>query len=108
MYVEGAVVTAFGLLALTVLRRFEDKNVQRRRVSVALGGAADVAPVLEAVHKLGARTAAVDYEGSVEGDQKKSTVTFDLQLSGDISLPGLLGALESIPDVRRVHIQHVT
>src|SRR5579863_1636582 len=52
MYVESGVVTLLGLLALTVLRRFEDKNdhLTRRRVTVVMGeGADDVTAVVDAL-----------------------------------------------------------
>ena len=40
MFVESAVVTGLGIVALTVLRRFEDKNVVRWRVSIVFGDSA--------------------------------------------------------------------
>lgn len=107
MYVESAVVTGFGIVALTVLRRFEDKNVLRRRVAVVLGaGAADIEPVLQAVRAIGATAAAVEYERHLDDEKKKIVVTIDVQLSETVPLPKLIEAVEAVPGVRRVHVQH--
>ena len=54
MYVEAAVVTGFGILALTVLRRFEDKNdhLVSRQVSLVLGGIEVIDGVMLALKQL--------------------------------------------------------
>jgi putative Mg2+ transporter-C (MgtC) family protein len=107
MYVEGLVVTGFGIVALTVVRRFEDKNIQRRRVSVVLGGDTEgIEHVAQALRGLGATVVEVEYERHMEGDKKKIVVTMDVQLSESVPVPKLLGALESVPGVRRVRVQH--
>jgi putative Mg2+ transporter-C (MgtC) family protein len=106
MYVEGVVVTVFGIVALTVLRRFEDKNIQRRRVSVVLGAEAlGIEPVAEALRSIGASVGEVEYERHIEDEQRKFVLTMDVQLSESVPVPKLLDALESVPGVRRVHVQ---
>jgi putative Mg2+ transporter-C (MgtC) family protein len=104
MYVESAVVTGFGIVALTLLRRFEDKNVQRRRVAVVLGRSTDgVAQVLDALRILGGTAVVVEYEHHL--DDEKIVITVDVQLSENVTLPKLVSVVESVPGVRRVHIQ---
>lgn len=107
MFIESAVVTAFGIIALTVVRRFEDKNVRRRRVSVVLGaGAVGIEPVAEALRAIGATVVEVEYERHMEDEKKKIVITMDVQLSENVPIPKLIDALESVPGVRRVHVQH--
>lgn len=107
MYIESAVVTGFGIIALTVFRRFEDKNVQRKRVSVVLGPEADDAsPVLDAIRTLGGTALEIEYERHLDDDGKKIVVVVDIQVSEDIPLPKLISAVEAVADVRRVHVQH--
>ncbi len=107
MYVESAVVTVFGIIALTVLRRFEDKNVRRRRVSVSLGAdAVGIEPVTDALRAIGATVVDVEYERRMQDDKKRIVITMDVQLSEDVPIPKLIDALETVPGVRRVHVQH--
>lgn len=105
MYTESAVVTVFGILALTVLRRFEDKNVQRRRLSVVLGSSSeDIRPVLEAIRSLGATAAAVEYERHLDDEKRKIVVGIDVQISEELALAKLASAVEGVPGVRRLHV----
>ena len=107
MYVESAVVTGFGILALTVFRRFEDKNIQRKRVTVSLGASADdVAPVLDAIRALGGTAVEVEYERHLEDDKRKILVVIDIHVSESVPLPKIITAIESVAGVRRVHVQH--
>jgi putative Mg2+ transporter-C (MgtC) family protein len=107
MYPESAVVTVFGIIALTVLRRFEDKNVRRRRVSVSLGPeAVGIDPVADALRAIGATVVELEYERHMRDDEKHIVVTMDVQLSEDVPIPKLIAALESVVGVRRVHLQH--
>jgi putative Mg2+ transporter-C (MgtC) family protein len=55
MFIESTVVTAMGLTALTVLRRFEDKNDKQwtRRISITLDSGASSGSVLDALKDLG-------------------------------------------------------
>ena len=76
MFVESAAVTLMGIVALTVLRRFEDKDdhLLLRRVSVVLGEhAQDITAVVESLKKLGAKVSDVEYEKRLD-DEKKHIV----------------------------------
>jgi putative Mg2+ transporter-C (MgtC) family protein len=106
MYVEGAIVTIMGIVALTVLRRFEDKDIQRRRVSVVLGaGTSSVGEIVEAIRAIGAVAAEVEYERHLEDEKKKISVTIDVQLPEAVPVAKLVDAIEVLAGVRRVHVQ---
>jgi putative Mg2+ transporter-C (MgtC) family protein len=109
MFLEGGVVTFMGLVTLTILRVFEDKedHMQRRRVTVVLGDQAkDITAVIDALAKLGANVSDVEYERRFEGDKKRIVATFDLRFAVSLSIPQLMEAVETVPDVRRVLVQH--
>jgi putative Mg2+ transporter-C (MgtC) family protein len=109
MFVESAVVTGLGVTALTVLRRFEDKNddVVRRRVSVVLGGDAnDVGPIVKALTSVGGTVSAVDYQKRLDDEKKRLSVTFDVELPALFDPTELIHLIEqAAPDVRRVHVE---
>jgi putative Mg2+ transporter-C (MgtC) family protein len=108
MFVESGVVMLMGLLALTVLRRFEDKedNLQRRRVTVVLGEhAKDIHAIVDSLTKLGAKVVDVEYERRLEDDKRRMTVTFDVYFAVSIGVPKLIEAIEALPDIRRVIVQ---
>jgi putative Mg2+ transporter-C (MgtC) family protein len=108
MFVESVAVTILGILALTVLRRFEDKDdhVLRRRVSVSLGeGGQDVAAVVAALKSLGARVSDVEYEKRQDDEKKHIVVTLDVEFADTIAIPQLLRAIETVHGVRRVVIR---
>lgn len=97
-----------GLLALTVLRRFEDKDdhVQRRRVIVTLGGnAKDVTAIVEGLSKAGAKVSVIEYEKRLEDDKRRIVAIFDVQFADSIAISQLI-AVESVPEVQRVIVQH--
>jgi putative Mg2+ transporter-C (MgtC) family protein len=109
MFVEGAVVMIMGLVALTLLRRFEDKDdsMQHRRVTVVLGEQAkDLAAVVDGLAKLGARVAEIEYERRFEDGKKRIVATFDVAFAGTVAIAQLIEAIERAPDVRRVLVQH--
>jgi putative Mg2+ transporter-C (MgtC) family protein len=112
MYVESVVVTGMGVTALTVLRRFEDKNdhVVRRRISVVLGGDAnDVGPIVTSLASVGATVSAVDYQKRLDDDRKRLSVTFDVELPALFDATELIRTIEqAVPDVRRIHVEHRT
>ncbi len=107
MYVEAVSVTAIGILALTALRRFEDKDDERvrRRILVVLGDEApSVSAILDALVGLGATAVEVEYERRMD-DKKRVTVTLDVRLPARIGLATLIERLESQPGVRRIRVQ---
>jgi putative Mg2+ transporter-C (MgtC) family protein len=108
MYVESGVVTGLGIVALTVLRRFEDKDdrLVRRRVSVVLGeDAADVTALVESLRKLGAKVSDVEYERRFDDEKKRIVATVDVQVIDTVGVPQIIQAVEAVPGVRRVVVQ---
>ncbi len=109
MFIEGMFVTTMGIIALTVLRRFEDKNIRRRRISVVMDG--DVA-MLEQVGKtllaLGATATDLDYRRELGGETTRVSATFDVVFQDSVPLPDLIRAVEGLPHVREVHVQQGT
>ncbi len=108
MYPESVFVTVLGLLALTVLRVLEDKNVVRRRVLLtfdAPDGApgdpvADVTARLAALH---ARPLDVDYHA--DRVARRTSVSFDVLFPESLALAALVGALEGADRVREVQVR---
>jgi putative Mg2+ transporter-C (MgtC) family protein len=109
MFVEGAVVTAMGAVALTMLRRFEAKvdQSQARRIKVVLGtGAPAVAELLEAVHVLGATATEVEYDERL-APKKRVVITLDVRLPPGVGFPKLLERVEGLSGVRRIQVVRV-
>ncbi|EYF05955.1 MgtC/SapB family protein [Chondromyces apiculatus] len=109
MYVVAIAVTLMGVIALTVLRRFEDKNdsVTRQRVSIVLGAEGrNVGQVMEAVGALGMRVNKMEYERRFD-EKRRLTVTFEVLLPDTIGVGGLVDRIEQLPDVLRVQVQHL-
>ena len=108
MFVESAVVMSLGLLALTVLRRFEDKDdhLVRRRLTVTLGGQAnDIGLIVDSLTTLGVKVTDMEYEKRLEGDKKRIVATLDVQFADSVKILDLIRHVESVPDVRRVVVQ---
>jgi putative Mg2+ transporter-C (MgtC) family protein len=109
MYAVSSAVTAMGIVALTVLRRFEDKDdrLVRRRVSVVLGEVdVDIGQVVVALTALGAKASEVEYERRLDDDKKRMVATFDVQSPDTVSVAKLVGSIECVPGVRRVRVMH--
>lgn len=107
MYLEATAVTAFGILALTFLRRFEDKDDARvrRQIAMVLGeDAPGVSAIIERLQALGAVVADVEYQRRLD-DKKRVAVTLDVRLPAKLELSTLIEWLESQPSVRRVHVR---
>ncbi|MFT3768970.1 MAG: MgtC/SapB family protein [Minicystis sp.] len=107
MYAEAVAVTAFGILALTTLRRFEDKDDARvrRSISIVLGeDAPGVSAIIETLQGLGAIVADAEYERRLD-DKKRVAVTLDVRLPAKLGLAALIERLESQPGVRRVQVR---
>ncbi len=108
MYIEGGASTVLGLGALTVLRRFEDKDDHqlRRRVSVVLGeDAKDFTAVSEALQGLGVAVADIEYEKRLDDDKKRIVVTFNVQGPDKVTVPQMMEVIEAVRGVRRVVVQ---
>jgi putative Mg2+ transporter-C (MgtC) family protein len=110
MYVEAAVATALGVIALTLLRRFEDKDDQtiRRRITVVMGDAgATSADLVAAINAVGGSVADLDYDKRFD-DKKKVALSLEVRLPARVGLPRLIDVLESQPGVRRIQVRAVT
>jgi putative Mg2+ transporter-C (MgtC) family protein len=107
MYVEAVYVDFLGIVALTVLRRFEDKDVIRRQVSLELAGdppaPSDLLSALAARHVL---VSDFEYERRIE--DKRATLTFDVRLPRGITLPRFIEDLERERNVVHVRVQSTT
>jgi putative Mg2+ transporter-C (MgtC) family protein len=106
MYPEGVVVTAFGLVALTVLRRFEDKNddMVSRRVLLVLAGIEVIDGVMAALKGMNVVVDDFDYDHRLEDDKKRVEVTFDMSVPVNLGVPKVIAAIEAIAGVRRVQV----
>jgi putative Mg2+ transporter-C (MgtC) family protein len=108
--VTAIAVTLMGLLGLTFLRRFEDKDdhLLSRRLTIVLGESAkDIAAVVTALTGLGAKVSEVEYERRLEDGKRRIVATLDVQFADTIAIPQLIEAVETVPDVRRVLVQHL-
>jgi putative Mg2+ transporter-C (MgtC) family protein len=108
MYPESVFVTLLGLLALTVLRVFEDKKVVRRRVVLQFdsprgASAALIAAINATVDGLHAKALELDYHLSSTTSQ--TTVSFDLLFPDSVSVASVVGAFESVEGVREVQVR---
>ena len=109
MYVEAAFTTFLGVVALTQLRRFEDKDVIRRRISVVLD--ADAAPpsaIARSLEKLGVVFANDEYERRADGNVRSTVVVFDARFPGKIGVSELVEAIEENAGVRSVRVQTIS
>jgi putative Mg2+ transporter-C (MgtC) family protein len=107
MYGESVVVTGFGILALTVFRRFEDKHVVRRRIAVVLSeGESSLDDLVGSLKQVGAFVLNVDYEHRLD-DKKRIEVTLDVEVNEAVSVAQLVRTVETTAGIRRVRIsQH--
>jgi len=103
MYVESVAATIIGVTALTLLRRFEDKDDRtRRRLVLTLTDTA------HAIDVLVAKLAALDLFPTVEGWNTESAASLR-QLTLAVRLPKdgetkLVAALESEPGIARMQL----
>jgi putative Mg2+ transporter-C (MgtC) family protein len=105
MYVESVAATVIGVAALTILRRFEDKDDRiRRRLLLTLTDSA------VATDALVAKLAMLDLLPTVEGWNKETTSSLR-QLTLAVRLPRsdgesrLVAALEAEPGIARMQLE---
>ncbi len=105
MFVESVGVTVMGIVALTVFRRFEDKNdrVTKRRVTLVLDGDTPAETLVRELSSLGAVVAHVEYERRLD-EKARTSLTCDVTLPIEVGLTSLVEAVEKHPGVRRVHV----
>jgi putative Mg2+ transporter-C (MgtC) family protein len=108
MYLESVFVTALGLAALTLLRRFEDRGVQtvRRRLSLTIDPArSSLAAVIDQLTKMGAVVTQEDYERQV--DEGRTRATCEVRLPASVDDQDLLRALERDEAIRYVKLERI-
>ncbi|MBX5480542.1 MAG: MgtC/SapB family protein [Myxococcaceae bacterium] len=108
MYVEGGFVTVLGIVALTVLRRFEDKNdtVQRRRVTLRMGErSVGVAQLTGVLASLGITVLDIEYERRQVSGERSAAVTFDAQIPASVTPDRPVEELELSCGANHVHIR---
>ncbi len=107
MYVESFAVTLMGIVALTVLRRLEDKRdtVTRRRILVVLSdGANTSAPdIMRSITAAGGTVAEVAYERRLD-EKRRTAITLDVTLPMSVTLARVVEMLEHEDGVRRIHV----
>ena len=107
MYAISIVVTGLGVAALTVVRRFEDKNdhLLRRRVTVVVGGEPEVLEkVIAALSSLQVAVSSLEFERRLDDEKKPVVALFDAQFSDTVGVPQLVRTIEQVPGVRRVRV----
>lgn len=108
MYIESVAVTLMGLTALTVLRRFEDKNDRliHRHVTLELNDSPKAIPDLMAVmSELNAAVTHLNYQKEV-GD-KLIKIDFDARFPESLGAESFIQRLEERPGLQRIQVgQH--
>ncbi len=103
MLVESAAVTLLGIIALTTLRRFEDKNMLRRQLSIVLNeGADDLSAVVAALESIGVVASHARYDKRLDDDKKRLLATFDVEFADSVGIQRLIDAVEGVRGVRRI------
>ena len=105
MYSVAVFVTVVGVIALTVLRRFEDKDdrTTRRKIYLLLGADGSISEVSSRMRQIGADVSAVEYDRSVA--DKTLAVTLDVRFPQSLTIEKLIEELEGQRDVRRVKLE---
>jgi len=105
MYPESLGATAIGLLALTVVRRFEGKDdtpVRRRLAVTTTAGPESLGAIRAAVRAEGCGVSDEEYESAPE--EGRLTVTFTVDVPGGTAGDAVLRAVESQPGVAHVRL----
>ena len=107
MFVEAVSVTGTGVIALTVLRRFEDKDdhTLKRQLELVLGDPNALDEIVGNLGKLGVRISDVAYERRLDVDKQRVGATLNLAFDDRLELPKLLHEVERVAGVRRLHLR---
>ncbi len=105
MYAIAVFVTVIGVVALTVLRVFENKDdrMSRRRILLVLGVDGSVSEISSKLGEIGAPVPAVEYDRHVA--DKTLAVTLDVRFPHTVRIDRLLEEIEAQRDVRRVKLE---
>ncbi len=106
MYVVAAFATLVGLVALTLLRRLEDRGepIARQRISVLLDEkSSPIATITEALGRKGAVLSQEVYEGPLEDGNVR--ITFEVRSPGPVHSYDLARALDGLGGVKHVRIE---
>jgi len=108
MYVVAVFVTVLGLLALTLLRRFEDRGepIARQRITLSLDEKlSTVAEIVEAFSRAGTKVSQEEYERSLADGEIR--VAFDVRTSAPVQNHELAQAVENQKGIRRIRIERL-
>ncbi len=108
MFVEGVVVTALGLVALNVLRRFEGRSdpLVRRRITIVLGeDAPATSELIGVINGIGGIVAELDYDKRLDDNKKKVSMSLDVRLPVSVGFGKVVEVLEAQPGVRRIQVR---
>ena len=107
MYWEAVAVTGLGTLALTVLRRFEDKDdslPQQRRITLVVSRNGQIVEQVEsALIELGGLVEDIEYATRF-GEKRRTELRVVVRLPADTSLQHVVSELTNLKDVRRIHV----
>ena len=103
MFLVAGFVTLVGVISLTMLRRFEDKDVMRRKIFLVLGAEASVSEISTRLRDVGATVSALEYDRHVI--DKTLAVTLDVRFPQSLGVERLVEEIERQPDVRRVKLE---
>lgn len=106
MYIESVAVTVMGMIALTFLRLFEDKDDKRvtRHVSLVFDERAErIDQVIEALSSIGAEVTDFDYERRIH--ENTVGMTFEVRFPVKLGVGKVINLLEKQDGLRHVHVK---
>ncbi|KFE69895.1 MgtC/SapB family protein [Hyalangium minutum] len=106
MYWEASFVTVLGLIALTFLRRFEDKDdaLVRRRLALVVSPGTGIHQVTALLQGLDVRVLDIEYERHFSGE-RHTTVTLDAQIPASVTPDKLVEGLEQAEGIISIHVR---
>jgi uncharacterized membrane protein YhiD involved in acid resistance len=107
MYLVAVVATAAGLIALTLLRRFEDRGAltaSQRLTLVIDERQSPIASVIEAFARIGVTISEQEYERTTP---EAARVAFDVLTTARVESHTLAHALDGAPGIQRIKIERL-
>jgi putative Mg2+ transporter-C (MgtC) family protein len=107
MYFESVFVTATGLSALTLLRRFEDRGepIARQRISLVVDQAlSPVSAIVAALTATGTVLSQEEYERQLDG---RIRITFEVRSVAPIQNHELASSLDGLPGIQHLKIERL-